>query len=103
MDKNPGYPAVVEALKAEGTLLSPRHTLLCQRKYLNNVIEQDHRIVKKRTQVWSQRYGSFQNAWRTLEGIETRSIIRKGRIQWVANGEVVAEARFIVKLCALAA
>ena len=59
VDKNPAYPAAVEALKAEGTL--PRRIRLRQCKYLNNVIEQDHRIVKKR--VWlAKGYGSFQSA-----------------------------------------
>src|SRR5215467_11873814 len=48
VDKNPAYPAAVEALKAEGSL--PRRVRLRQCKYLNNVIEQDHRVVKKR--VW---------------------------------------------------
>jgi hypothetical protein len=47
VDKNPAYPAAVKALKAEGIL--PRRVLLRQCKYLNNVIEQDHRTVKKRT------------------------------------------------------
>jgi IS6 family transposase len=46
VDKNPAYPAAVEVLKAEGTL--PRRVRLRQCKYLNNVIEQDHRTVKKR-------------------------------------------------------
>jgi len=68
VDKNPAYPAAVEALKAEGAL--PRRVRLRQCKYLNNVIEQDHRIVKRR--VWlAKGYGSFQSAWRTLQGIET--------------------------------
>jgi hypothetical protein len=48
VDKNPAYPAAVEALKAEGIL--SRRVQLRQRKYLNNVVEQDHRTVKKR--VW---------------------------------------------------
>src|SRR4051794_31389850 len=48
VDKNPAYPAAVEALKAEGFL--PRRVRLRQCKYLNNVVEQDHRTVKKR--VW---------------------------------------------------
>jgi IS6 family transposase len=100
VDKNPAYPAAVEALKAEGTL--PRRVRLRQCKYLNNVIEQDHRNVKKRTWL-AKGYGSFQSAWRTLEGIETMSMIRKGRVRWVAKGDVVAEARFIAKLFAIAA
>src|SRR3954451_20159729 len=48
VDKNPAYPAAVEALKAEGVI--HRRVALPQCKYLNNVIEQDHRSVKKR--VW---------------------------------------------------
>jgi transposase-like protein len=48
-------------------------------------------------------YGSFQSAWRTLEGIETVNMIRKGRGRWVAKGDVVAEARFIAKLFAITA
>jgi transposase-like protein len=75
VDKNPAYPGAVEALKAEGTL-RPRCRLR-QCKYLNNVVEQDHRTVKQRTWL-AKGYGSFQSAWRTLQGIETVSMIRKG-------------------------
>jgi hypothetical protein len=82
VDKNPAYPAAVEALKTEGAL--PRRVRLRQCKYLNNVIEQDHRLVKKR--VWlAKGYGSFQSAWRTLQGIETVHMIRKGRVRWLAS------------------
>jgi IS6 family transposase len=77
VDKNPAYPAAVEALKADGII--PRRVALRQCKYLNNVIEQDHRTVKKR--VWlAKGYGSFQSAWQTLQGIETVNMIRKGRV-----------------------
>ena len=49
------------------------------------MIEQDHRTVKKR--VWlAKGYGSFQSAWRTLQGIETVNMIRKGRVRWLAKG-----------------
>jgi transposase-like protein len=46
VDKNPAYPPAVDALKTEGLL--PRRVRLRQCKYLNNVVEQDHRTVKKR-------------------------------------------------------
>jgi len=85
VDKNPAYPAAVEALKADGAI--PRRVALRQCKYLNNVIEQDHRTVKKR--VWlAKGYGSFQSAWRTLQGIETVNMIRKGRVRWLAVKEM---------------
>ena len=93
VDKNPAYPAAVQALKAEGAL--PRRVRQC--KYLNNVIEQDHRIVKKR--VWlAKGYGSFQSAWRTLQGIETVHMIRKGRVRWLAKDDALGQALFITDL-----
>jgi transposase-like protein len=100
VDKNPAYPAGVEALKSEGVL--PRRVALRQCKYLNNVIEQDHRTVKKR--VWlAKGYGSFQSAWRTLQGIETVHMIRKGRVRWMAKGDAIGQALFIGRLFGLAA
>jgi transposase, IS6 family len=57
--------------------------------------------VKKRTWL-AKGYGSFQSARRTLEGIETVNMIRKGRVRWVAKGDVLAEARFIDKLFGIA-
>jgi transposase, IS6 family len=74
---------------------------LRQCKYLNNIVEQDHRSVKKRTWL-AEGYGSFQSAWRTLKGIETVNLIRKGRVRWVAKGDVLAQARFIDKLFGIA-
>jgi IS6 family transposase len=72
------------------------------RKYLNNVIEQDHRIVKKR--VWlAKGDGSFQSAWRTLQGIETVHMIRKGRVRWLAKDDALGQALFITDLFAIPA
>jgi len=100
VDKNPAYPAAVERLKAERVL--PRRVRLRQCKYLNNVVEQDHRTVKKR--VWlAKGYGSFQSAWRTLQGIEAVAMIRKGRVRWLAKGDAMGQAHFIAELFGLAA
>jgi IS6 family transposase len=100
VDKNPAYQAAVKTLKREGIL--PRRVRLRQCKYLNNIVEQDHRSVKKRAWL-AKGYASFQSAWRTLEGIETVDMIRKGRVKWVAKGDVVAQVRFIDKLFGIAA
>ena len=99
VDKNPAFPPAVEALKAEGIL--PRRVRLRQCKYLNNVIEQDHRTVKKRTWL-AKGYGSFPTAWRTLQGIEAVHMIRKGRVRWVAKGDEIAQSRFIAELFGIA-
>ena len=99
VDKNPAYPAAMRTLKREGAL--PRRVRLRQCKYLNNIVEQDHRSVKKRTWL-AKGYGSFQSAWRTLEGIETLNMIRKGRVRWVAKGDIRAQAQFVAKLFGIA-
>ena len=100
VDQNRAYPTSVEALKAEGIL--PRRVRLRQSKYLNNVVEQDHRTVKKRTWL-AKGYGSFSTAWRTLQGIEAMNMIRKGRARWVAKGDAVVQAAFVTELFDLAA
>ena len=82
VDKNRAHPAAVEELKVEGTLR--RRCRLRPCKYLNNVVEQDHRVSKKR--VWlASGYQSFSTAWRTLQGIEAVPMIRKGRARWVGK------------------
>ena len=100
VDQNRAFPPPVESLQAEGVL--PRRVRLRQCKYLNNVVEQDHRTVKKR--VWlAKGYGSFSSAWRTLQGIEAVNMIRKGRVRWVAKQDAVAAADFINELFGIAA
>ena len=99
VDKNPAYPAAVEALKAEGTL--PRRVRLRQCKYLNNIVEQDHKTVKKR--VWlGKGYGLFLSAWRTLQGIETMHMINKGRVRWLPKGDTVGQGHFVASLFGIA-
>ena len=99
VDKNPAFPPAVEELKGEGIL--PRRVRLRQCKYLNNVVEQDHRAVKKRTWL-AKGYGSFATAW-TLQGIEAVEMIRKGRVRWVAKEDAIAQASFIAELFGIAA
>lgn len=50
-----------------------------QMKYLNNVIEQDHRFIKKLTRPMMA-FKSFASAQATLAGIETAHMIRKGQL-----------------------
>jgi len=47
VDKNAAYPKAFNELKAEGLL--PQSCELRQVKYLNNLIEQDHRFIKRVT------------------------------------------------------
>jgi IS6 family transposase len=100
VDKNPAHVRAVTELKAGGTI--SRRCPLRQCKYLNNIVEQDHRNVKRRTWL-AKGYGSLQTAWRTLRGIETREMVRKGRAKWVAKDDVVGQAKFVSKLFGIAA
>ncbi len=50
-----------------------------QNKYLNNIIEQDHRFIKKRTKPMLG-FKSFRSARITITGIENIRIIQKGQI-----------------------
>jgi transposase-like protein len=47
-------------------------------KYLNNVIEQDHRYIKSRTSVMLG-FKRFRSAATTISGIELTHRIRKGQ------------------------
>ena len=71
-----GYPPAVAQLKAEGALAEDcRHRPV---PYLNNVLEQDHRAIKRRVNA-SQHFRTFWGAWRTLAGYEAIHMIRKGQ------------------------
>ena len=66
----------VRELKADGSL--PSDTKLRSSKYLNNLIEQDHRGVKQRIAVMSG-FKGFRHAAITIAGIELMHRIRKGQ------------------------
>src|SRR4030081_3865949 len=76
-----GYAAshrAVRELKADGSL--PVDTKLRSSKYLNNLIEQDHRSVKQRIAVMLG-LKQFRNAAITIAGIELMHRIRKGQFE----------------------
>lgn len=49
-------------------------------KYLNNIVEQDHRNIKRRISITTG-FKEFESAQRTLAGIEVINIIKKGQIE----------------------
>ncbi|MEW9586895.1 IS6 family transposase [Paraburkholderia sp. DGU8] len=74
-----GYAAshrAVREMKADGAL--PRRTELRSSKYLNNLIEQDHRDIKARANVMLG-FKRFGSAAVILSGIELMHRIRKGQ------------------------
>jgi len=86
VDKNAAYPGAVEALKGGETLTA--ETELRQSKYLNNIIEQDHRSIKRLTQP-RMGFDSFNTARRTLSGVEAMSLISKGQVKGISKGDSV--------------
>lgn len=71
-------------------------------KYLNNVIEQDHRFIEKEVRA-SQCFKSLHTAERTLEGIAAINMMRTGRVKRLAGGDAQGQAKFVALLFGLAA
>ena len=74
---------------------------LCQSKYLNNVVEQDHRFIKRLVKL-GMGFFSFETAWRTLQGFEVMNMIRKGQMHGVGKGNIVNQVMFIASLFGVA-
>ena len=81
-----GYAAshrAVRETKEDGLL--PEDTKVRSSKYLNNLIEQDHRNIKSRTNVMLG-FKHFRSAAITLSGIELMQRIRKGQFNLAKLG-----------------
>jgi transposase, IS6 family len=100
VDKNPAYPSALKDLKADETL--PEPTELRQVKYLNHLIEQDHRFIKRRTNP-GLGFGFFNTARRTIQGYEAMNMIRKGQIKEVEKEDVMGQISFINEIFGVAA
>jgi len=61
---------------------------------LNNVVEQDHRAIKRRVNA-SQVFRSFDGAWRTNQGYEVVHMIGKGQVRWLPKADVIGQIQFI--------
>lgn len=100
VDKNAAYPVAIEALRQDETLKA--ETELRQSKYMNNVIEQDHRNVKRIVKPMMG-FQSFNTARRTLRGIEAMNMIRKGQVKGISQGDSVSQVEFIHKIFGVSA
>ena len=91
IDKNAADSIAVEELKQEQLLSIDCE--LRQKKYLNNIIEQDHRFPKKLAKYKSY-FQFFYTAWRTLRGYAIMNAIRKGQIQNIASCDILGQRDF---------
>jgi IS6 family transposase len=100
VDKNAAYPKAIADLKASGIL--PESVELRQVKYLNNIVEQDHRFIKRLVKP-GLAFFSFETAWRTLQGYEMMNMLRKGQVHGVEQGDIMGQIAFISRLFGMAA
>jgi transposase-like protein len=100
VDKNAAYLEAFTSSQEEKVL--PLDCTLRRVKYLNNIIEQDHRFIKKKVRA-SQCFKSFHTAERTLEGIEAVNMMRKGQVKRLSGSEVQGQAKLVASLFGIAA
>lgn len=100
VDKNAAYPVTMDELKQDKTLKV--ETKLRQSKYLNNIIEQGHRNIKRIVKPMME-FQSFNTARRTLRGIGTIDMIRKGQVKGISQGDSVSQAEFVNEIFGVSA
>jgi transposase-like protein len=94
------YSSAITDIKKDGILRRRcRHRPV---QYLNNILEQDHRAIKRRVNA-KQGFREFQAARRTIQGYEAIHILRKGQVITVSGEDVRRQNRFIDELFELAA
>ena len=100
VDKNAAYPVAIDALKEDETI--EKGTELRQSKYLNNIVEQDHRHIKRIVKPMMG-FKTFNSARRTLSGIEAMNRMRKGQVKGAKQGDRVSQANLIEAIFGIAA
>jgi len=70
---------------------------LRQVKYLNNIVEQDHRFLKRLIKP-GPGFFSFESAWWTLQGYEIMNMMREGQMRGVEKGDSRRQIAFIASL-----
>jgi IS6 family transposase len=94
------YPKAIAELKAAERL--PEQVELRQVKYLNYLIEQDHRFIKRLVKP-GLGFFSVETVGRTLQGYEVMNMIRKEQIRGVSKGDSSGQVAFIASLFGVAA
>ena len=90
IDKSGANTAAIEAYNKEsGATIEIR-----QCKYLNNIVEQDHRRVKQKTRA-ALGFKAFHSAHATLVGVELVQMIRKGQVRPIPGGSFIEQFNFL--------
>ncbi len=78
VDKNAAYPKAINELKANKEL--SKKVKLRQKKYQGNIVEQDHRGIKRLVKP-EMGYSSFNTQGRTIKGYEIMNMLRKRQVK----------------------
>ena len=89
IDKSGSNTSAIESVKADACV----DILMRQNKYLNNIVEQDHRGVKRVTQPMLG-FKSFWSARTLIAGIETMHMIKKGQMDCPKGSTMSAAQQF---------
>jgi hypothetical protein len=92
--------SILSFLKESGKL--NKYCRLRQIKYHNNIIENDHKSVKRQSR-YRQWYQSFDSASATISGMKTMRMIQKGQIKYIDKQNICPQNKFINALFGLAA
>ena len=87
IDKRGSNTAAIDAIKTDAGLDIERRQI----KYLNNIVEQDHRAIKRVTRPMMG-FNNFHCAQSLMAGIETMHMFRKGQIKSGPEGQVLSKA-----------
>ena len=89
MDKSGANKAAIDEINAD--MNAP--VVVRQVKYLNNIVEQDHRAIKRVTKPMLN-FKSFRSAKNVLAGIELMHMIRKGQLMMEGSDEMSFASQF---------
>jgi len=100
VDRHASYHEAFTSSQEEKVL--PKDCNLRRTKYLTNIVEQDHRFIRRRWRAM-QCFRSFHTAERTIEGIETMHMMRKGQVKKLSGRDSAGQAKFVECLFGIAA
>ena len=89
IDMSGSNTAAIASIQADSGLT----IMLRQSKYLNNIVEQDHRAIKRVTRPMVG-FKTFRSARIMIAGIETMHMIRKGQLADTKDRTVSAADQF---------
>jgi transposase, IS6 family len=98
VDKNAAFPIAAKAMKQSEELW--RFAKLRLVKFLNNIVEQDHRHIKRLVRP-GLGFKSFMTASRTIAGYEIMAMVRKGQVASVPANDMRARATSLLLCSAL--